>query len=253
MPFTFAHPAIILPFNYFKKYSFSITGLIIGSITPDFESFIKMKGGKEFGHSIGGIFWFDLPLAIVLAFIFHLIIRNPLLNNLPLFLQKRFIKEKNFNWTHQFKANISFVLLSFLIGIVSHLFLDAFTNENGFFVKNIPFLQDSIRTDYTSLYFHNLLSVVLSCVGCLVLLYAVLQLPIDKRPIKSNPQLGYWLLILFITTIVIFLKYYSLENERMKQYWYLYISGYAIISISAFMIGLTLTSLLYEWRKVIKI
>ncbi|WP_240482010.1 DUF4184 family protein [Flavobacterium psychrophilum] len=39
MPFTFSHPAIILPLRYLPRQWFSLTGLIIGSLTPDFEYF----------------------------------------------------------------------------------------------------------------------------------------------------------------------------------------------------------------------
>ncbi|SEF46838.1 protein of unknown function [Flavobacterium urumqiense] len=41
MPFTFSHPAIILPFLKNKKLS--ATALIIGSMSPDFEYFFRMK------------------------------------------------------------------------------------------------------------------------------------------------------------------------------------------------------------------
>jgi hypothetical protein len=42
MPFTFAHPAIVLPLKHLPKRWYSLTGLIIGSMTPDFEYFIRM-------------------------------------------------------------------------------------------------------------------------------------------------------------------------------------------------------------------
>ena len=48
MPFTFSHPAIVLPFS--KKW-FSLTALVTGSIIPDFEYFFKMKGHSDYGHN----------------------------------------------------------------------------------------------------------------------------------------------------------------------------------------------------------
>ena len=249
MPFTFAHPAVVLPFGFIKKYKFSITGLIIGSMSPDFEYFIKMKGEREYGHSLAGIFWFDLPLSILIAFAFHLVVRNPLLNNLPYFLQRRFSNEKRFDWTKWFKKNTPFVILSFLIGIASHLFMDGFTNENGFFVRNIPFLKESIRTDYTSLYFNNLLSYVLSLVGCLVVVYAIFKQRIDRKAAVDKPTIGYWAFLLLVAVSVIILKTNAIENERMIKYWYLYISGYAIIALSSFMIGLGVTSLIFTLKE----
>lgn len=42
MPFTFAHPAAVLPFA--KKHSkhISVTALILGSMAPDFEYFYTL-------------------------------------------------------------------------------------------------------------------------------------------------------------------------------------------------------------------
>lgn len=103
MPFTFSHPAIVLPLTYLPKKWFSLTGLIIGSITPDFEYFIRMKVQRDYSHTLSGLFWFNLPLGILLAFIFHGIVRNSLIENLPLFLKSRFSNFTRFNWLNFFK------------------------------------------------------------------------------------------------------------------------------------------------------
>jgi hypothetical protein len=249
MPFTFAHAAVILPFEYLKKNKLSLTGLIAGSIVPDFEYFIKMKGDREYGHSVFGLFWFDLPLALILAFVFHVLIRNPLLNNLPSFLQRRFIKEKDFNWPLWLKQYWLRICLSIIVGAASHLLLDSFTNQNGYFVKAIPFLQQSYRTDYTALYYNNILSYVLSIAGCLVMLFAILQLPADQRAKINKPQMLYWLLALLFTILITFIKTNAIDNERMKQYWYLYIASYVIIAVAAFLLSIVFTSLLFTLKE----
>ncbi len=51
MPFTFSHPAIILPLKYLPQNWFSLTGLIIGSLTRDFEYFIRMKVRSNYSHT----------------------------------------------------------------------------------------------------------------------------------------------------------------------------------------------------------
>lgn len=58
MPFTFSHPAIILPFKYLPNRWISMTGLIIGSLTPDFEYFIRMKIESYYSHTNAGLFLF---------------------------------------------------------------------------------------------------------------------------------------------------------------------------------------------------
>src|SRR6478609_2941554 len=103
MPFTFSHPAIILPITYLPRKWFSLTGLVVGSLTPDFEYFIRMRVQSDYSHTLSGLFWFDLPLGILLAFIFHNIVRDSLFENLPLILKSRLIRFKQFDWNSYFK------------------------------------------------------------------------------------------------------------------------------------------------------
>src|ERR1017187_9931624 len=105
MPFTFSHPAVLYPLKTLPGKYYSITGLIIGSITPDFEYFIRFETDSQYSHTRTGLFWFDLPLGIILAFIFHNIVRNDLVANLPRGLQLRFNNNPQFNWNQYFLKN----------------------------------------------------------------------------------------------------------------------------------------------------
>ena len=89
MPFTFSHPAIVLPLTYLPKRLYSLTGLVIGSLTPDFEYFIRMKVQSNYSHTPAGIFWFNVPLGFLLAIIYHNLMRNCLISNLPNALEAR--------------------------------------------------------------------------------------------------------------------------------------------------------------------
>ncbi len=121
MPFTFSHPAIILPLKKLPRKYISMTGLIVGSIAPDFEYFLRMK--SKYSHTISGILWYDLPMGILLAFIFHNLIKEALINNMPLFFQSRFLNLRDFNWNSYFKKNWYVVVVSIIIGICSHILL----------------------------------------------------------------------------------------------------------------------------------
>ena len=74
MPFTVAHPVIIFPL--LKCRRLSATGLIIGSIIPDMEFIIQMREVENIGHHSIGIFLFDLPAAMLCAYLFHYIVRG---------------------------------------------------------------------------------------------------------------------------------------------------------------------------------
>ena len=144
MPFTFSHPAIVLPLTFLPRQWFSLTGLVIGSLTPDFEYFLRMRIQSNYSHSISGLFWFDLPLGILLAFIFHNIVRDILFDNLPTILKSRVMKFKMFDWNNYFKRNWLVVTISVLIGAGSHIFWDSFTHDQGYFVQTIPVLTNTV-------------------------------------------------------------------------------------------------------------
>ena len=67
MPFTFSHPAIILPLLKLGKNKVSATALIAGSMAPDFEYFINFQMKQIHGHTAAGMFYYDFPLAILLC------------------------------------------------------------------------------------------------------------------------------------------------------------------------------------------
>lgn len=130
MPITFAHPAIVLPLLKKRFTLFSATGLVIGSIIPDFESFIRFNEHKHYSHTWPGMFWFDLPLAVIVAFMFHNIVRDPLINNLPETLGNKCRQFIGFRWNAYFRQHLVNILFSMLVGIALHLFWDAFTHLN---------------------------------------------------------------------------------------------------------------------------
>jgi hypothetical protein len=84
MPFTFSHPALVLPLYAAGKKYLSLPGLVMGSIAPDFEYFLRMKKGiSYYSHTTAGLLYFNLPLSLVLLFVFHEIVRNLLILHLP--------------------------------------------------------------------------------------------------------------------------------------------------------------------------
>ena len=141
MPFTFSHPAIVLPVTYLPKKWYSLSGLIVGSMTPDFEYFIRMKDYSKYSHTWKGLFWFDVPLGLILIFIFHNVVRDILIEYLPFSLNIRFSSFSKFNWNKYFQRNIIVVLISLIVGIASHIFWDSFTHSGGYFFETIPFLK----------------------------------------------------------------------------------------------------------------
>lgn len=241
MPFTFSHPAIVLPLSYLPRKWFSLSGLVIGSLTPDFEYFLRMKIKSIYSHTIDGLFLFDLPLGLLIAFIFHNFVRNNLFDNLPVFLKSRFSTYREFDWNEKFKRNWLVVIVSILIGAASHILWDSFTHDHGYFVEKIPMLMSSVDFFNTQVSILKILQHSSTLIGGFVIAFAIYKLPTTEIE-KKGISLNYWLAVLGLTFIIVSIRlFYGLE---LKQY------GNIIVSvISGVMISLIVVSMLVMLNK----
>lgn len=234
MPFTFSHPAAVLPFSYLPKKWISMTGMIIGSLSPDFEYFIRMRVHSSYSHSWSGMFYFDLPMTIILTFIFHLFVRDSLIDNLPIILKGRLLIYKNFNWSLYFKNNFIVIFISILFGIATHIFWDGFTHKHGQFVQIIHGLNSNFMISGHSFPVYKLLQHSSTIIGGLIVIYALLQLPMNKNCYLASSVIRYWLMICLITLITVSIR--ILAGLDYRQY-----GDVLVTIISGGLLGLIIT------------
>ena len=254
MPFTFSHPAIVLPVTYLPKKWYSLSALIVGSMTPDFEYFIRMKDYSKYSHTLPGLFYFDIPLGLTLLFIFHNIVRNVLIEYLPFSLNIRLSVFENFNWNKYFRGNIIVVLISLIAGIASHLFWDSFTHRGAYFAEAIPVLRDTTIILNHHVTGATVFQYISSAIGLIIMMIAVFQLP-ENRNTKKDNILNFWLLVSLITISVVNIRLYLdkiLNHHNHEDMIVTTISGVliGILSISFF---LKQSSKRYVYNKVKKI
>lgn len=238
MPFTFSHPAIVLPLTFLPKKWLSLTGLIIGSLTPDFEYFLRMKIQSVYSHTFLGVFYFDLPLGLLIAFIFHNLVRDELFNNLPEFIKSRLFIFTQFGWNSYFKRNWIVVLISIIIGAFSHVFWDAFTHATGYFVTKNLRLTELISFGNFQVFKFKFLQHLSTVIGAIVIVIAILKLP-KMQLISTHSIIKFWTLFLGISLIVMLLK--SLTGLDFMNFGQVFIT-----LISAVLISLILTSVFYK-------
>ena len=233
MPFTFAHPAIVMPINRVFGTRLSLSGLVIGSMVPDFEKFILVTDVKTYSHTWHGMFWLDLPLGFAIAFLFHTVVRDTLIDNLPAFFRRRLIGYKKLNWNRYCKKHFWNVLLAMLIGIFSHMAWDDFTHADGFFVRHIPFLQGyGLYAGYKVLQFTT------SILGMLAVLAGIGTMPqLHVQPKKLHT--GYWLII--VCTAIAFTSFRFLIDLSITN-----ISLMTITILSGGLLGTVLAPLLMK-------
>ncbi|HVZ98514.1 MAG TPA: DUF4184 family protein [Chitinophagaceae bacterium] len=244
MPFTFSHPAIVLPATKLPKKYYSMSSLITGSMTPDFEYFIRMRDYSRYSHTIAGMFWFDLPLGLALLFIFHNIVRDTLIRYMPFIFNVRFSFAEKFNWNNYFRKNVFIVLISLLVGIGSHLLWDSFTHHDDYFAETIPFLNGESLVLGHSVYVASILQFASSIAGGIIIIIFIVTLPEGKYTGRPN-ILNFWLMVTFIMIMVINARLYI--HPILNHHFY----GDAIVTIiSAALIGILIMSALLHNRQI---
>jgi len=234
MPFTLSHPAIILPLIRSKR--FSTTALIAGSMVPDFEFFFQMREVENIGHHWQGIFLFDFPIAFICCLVFHNLLRNSLIINMPALLKDRVIHVMNFDWNDYALKNKLKVTLSLSTGITSHILWDGFTHYDGMFTEMFSVLAMNIEILSFVIPVYFLLQIAFSLIGLFLICVAIIQLPKQKSDTIEKKSSGYW--NRFMITVSIFLVIRLAGWPEYNSFWGVFMAVMGSICYSWIIISL---------------
>ncbi|SDQ00803.1 protein of unknown function [Mucilaginibacter sp. OK268] len=201
MPFTFAHPALVLPLKYLPKRWISMTGLVIGSMTPDFEYFFRMRVRSIYSHTPPGLFWFDLPVGILLVLIYNKIVKDKLIDHLPVQLNQRLSQFKGNPESLSSPAYIAITVLSIFAGSASHLLWDGFTHPTGYFVTTIPTLTHMTHIGGHQFYVYKLAQHASTLLGGIAILWALMSISKGINTQVTNIS-AYWAKVAAIALVV---------------------------------------------------
>jgi hypothetical protein len=208
-------------------------------MSPDFEYFFRMRMQSEISHTFMGIFLIDFPLGFIVMFAFHEIIKKPLIENAPLFFQKRLWVLKKSNWIDYFKNNLILVLVSFFLGAVSHILWDSMTHWDGYLVQRISFF----NVEFLSIPVYKIAQHLSSIVGLIYISWYIYTLHADSKELRLI-NFNYWYLTFLFAVFAIALRFYF-GTELNKI-------GNAIVSvISPMIFSLTLVGFFFRSNKTI--
>ncbi len=140
MPNPIAHPAAAIPFTRLKLV---FSALVIGSIAPDLGYFVR-GGESDFMYTLAGLFYFDVPAGLVALWLFDFLAKWPLISLLPIGLQRRlFDPAQRFSFGPW--KRFGTILLSLLVGSITHIVWDSFTHKNGWMVERFGLLSADIK------------------------------------------------------------------------------------------------------------
>lgn len=158
MPTPIAHPAASIPFT---RAGMVFSALVFGSISPDFGYFVPLPTAY-YMYSVPGMLLFDVPVGFVLLWLFHVVLKWPLLSALPESLQRRLIKPAE-GFSFGPPKRFGLILLSLLVGTITHVIWDSFTHEYGWMVEQFSFLSTSVGGSPLYTILQNLSSLVGIC------------------------------------------------------------------------------------------
>jgi hypothetical protein len=148
MPFTLAHPAAVVPISKTDQKSLVLSALIVGSMSPDFEYFLRLRLVTKWSHTLLGVFTFCLPVSLMVLWVYHNIQKEALVLLLPDVIKNHLLP---------FCGGFSFlpvkhffgICLSIVIGAFTHIIWDSFTHYNGFFVGWVGVLSVTLLSTET--------------------------------------------------------------------------------------------------------
>ncbi len=207
MPFTFSHPAIILPLLKLSKNRVSATALFAGSMAPDFEYFINFQMKQVHGHTNTGMFYYDFPLAILLCFAFHSLVRDALIHYSPRFIKNRWCHYIGYDWSKRWKENWKMIMVSAMIGVFSHTFLDSFTHPHRFMTEHIDFLSSTVSIFGSEMIVYNIGQTWGSVFGLMAIMAVVMREP-EKRQFRSGfrTKIIFWMLAVSVSILILMLR-----------------------------------------------
>ncbi len=145
------------------------SALLVGTMAPDFEYFVRLRPGGGWGHTIPGAFGLSLPLGLAVLWLFHTYAKAPIVALLPDGVQRRLgpaLQPFRFLGLRRFLL----IVLSLLVGIATHLLWDSFTHPRNWVYHHFRLLHRQIMVPgFHLMQVYSFLQIVSSVAGVLIL------------------------------------------------------------------------------------
>jgi hypothetical protein len=185
MPFTLSHAAAALPF---RRTRLIMSALVVGCFAPDFEYFIPFAHHGSFGHKLPGVFLLDLPLSLIVLWLFHSYAKEPLAACLPASARERLHigpRTLSINSLSRF----ALIIFSILIGIGTHILWDSFTHSRNWVNGHLPLLSVNVSLPlFGPRRCYAILQYLSSAFGIVTLLLWSIHWYRHATPVSSKPD-----------------------------------------------------------------
>jgi hypothetical protein len=254
MPFTLAHPAASIPFT---RRGLVLSALVVGSVAPDLSYFMTLNTNQSFGHTIPGLFWFCLPMGLVVLWLFHSLLKRPMIALLPDGFQRRLASLVD-PFAFSPLLRLWRIVVSLLIGSITHLVWDSFTHPDGWIVERFPVFETVVfRLAGSDFQIFKLLQYASSILGLAVLVWWIWKWYQKARPLPGSglfpiSTLGKWMIISFMLGIATGLAGWStwLRTPEIDSLYSFkeFVAQIFVTGTSAFCVELIVFGLIWKGR-----
>jgi hypothetical protein len=195
MPFTFAHPAAILPLR--RSRFLQTVPLIIGSMVPDAPYFFPWRVARYFldTHTLSASFQVDVPLGMAFL-VATLLLKEPLTILLP--ARARWTCLRSIERFYARPLHWPIALFSILIGAWTHIAWDSVTHQTGWTAERVAALSAPVSIFGWDTETSHLLQYLSSVFGLVVLALwfrsLLKRVPATVATDPSRPRAQWWLL-----------------------------------------------------------
>jgi|KBSMisStaDraftv2_1062788.scaffolds.fasta_scaffold02210_8 hypothetical protein len=186
MPFTISHAAAALPFRHTRLV---MSALVFGCVAPDLEYFLWLHPHGHFGHTIPGLFLFDLPAALIALLLFHRYAKRPLIGCLPIHVRERLRNGRTLPTGSV--SRFALICVSVMVGAATHLIWDSLTHSDYWLGQHWAFLRTTVHVPLFGLRpWAGVFQYISSALGLVVILVWFVQWYRDTPPVHMQKDQG---------------------------------------------------------------
>jgi len=221
------------------RWRVDTTCLVIGTMAPDFEYFARAKQVSVISHSWLGLIAWNLPATLILAAVFHVVVKWPLLLVTPRPIARRaatFALRPWGAWTLGFAASC---IVSALIGALTHLLWDGVTHSDGLIAPHVPALRRVLALPWGDMAMHRVIqhaSTVIGSLGCLAFVARAL-LRAEPIELPARPRVWPRLVAVACITTGVGLAVLTISGRRNDD-----VGGVVVVLLSGALAGTLVAS-----------
>jgi hypothetical protein len=225
MPFTATHIAAIVPVAWLCRWRLPLSALAIGSMIPDVAAFFPQLFDYPTTHSFRGLITHSVPLGLIAFYLFHLVLKQPLVELLPVAGRER-LRDWSRSEIDVRPSRIVIVSACIAFGALTHIVWDAFTHVTGWGVAMFPSLRQVVtNVDGRPLHLYSLLqhgsSLVLLPPLLIGFLIWLIRQPATEPAVNPRFSVPAWVTFTVGTMIAIgaWLYFSSLRTHQRDLTW----------------------------------